>query len=134
MSGDLAAAMDNALLVFKAESPTRSLIVADEKSEVRRARLGRQGPPADTDTILVPSHTAPCAPSTPRIPAHGGIFVHLCGLQVVICQLILQSELLIGLILFRTAHVGLVIRRVREDVVVLPVFLDQSHFVRRKRL
>ncbi len=34
MSGDLAAAMDNALLVFKAESPARSLIVADEKSEV----------------------------------------------------------------------------------------------------
>ena len=33
-----------------------------------------------TSITLVPSHTAPCAPSAPRIPAHGGVFVHLRGL------------------------------------------------------
>src|SRR5207248_9641221 len=45
-------------------------------------------------------------------PTHHGSLVHLSGHEVVVAQLLGQSQLLIGLVFFRRPHVGLVVRNV----------------------
>src|SRR5438132_11176272 len=66
------------------------------------------------------------ARSPGRAPTHHGSLVHLSGHEVVVAQLLGQSQLLIGLILCGRSHVGLVVRNVRLHVELLSFPGDQS--------
>src|SRR5260221_12198812 len=83
---------------------------------------------------LVPSHSSPRTPSSPRAPAHRCILVHLRCFKIFVSQFIRQTKLLVSLILFWTTHVGLVVSCIRKNVVGLPLSLDQGYVVRRKCL
>ena len=43
-----------------------------------------------------------------------------------------QTELLVSLILFASTNIGLVVRRVRQDVVCLALVVDRRHLVLRE--
>src|SRR6266700_6486971 len=81
------------------------------------------------------SHRSPTrAPPAPRTPLHGCILVHLSGLEILVRNVICGTELLVSLILPRSADIGLVMCRVRENVVGSPLSVDHGHFAGRKLL
>src|SRR5437899_13028035 len=81
------------------------------------------------------SHRSPArAPSAPRTPLHGCVLVHFSGLEVLVCNVICGAELLVRLVLLRSTDIGLVMCRVRENVVGSPLSVDHGHFARRKLL
>src|SRR6266566_9399965 len=81
------------------------------------------------------SHRSPArAPSAPRTPLHGCVLVHLSGFEILVRNVICGAKLLVSLVLLRSTDIGLVMCRVRENVVGSPVSVDHGHFARRKVL
>src|ERR1051326_1354597 len=81
------------------------------------------------------SHRSPTrAPAAPGTPVHGCVLVHLSGLDILLCNVICDAELLVSLVLFRSTDIGLVMCRVRENVVGSPLPVDHGHVARRKLL
>src|SRR6266478_2726313 len=77
-----------------------------------------------------PTHT----PSTPCTPLHLRILVHLSGLEILVRNVICGTELLVSLVLLGSTDIGLVMCRVRENVVGSPLPVDHGHMARRKLL
>ena len=82
---------------------------------------------------LIPTH-APGSPATLGVPVHRRVQVRLSGFKLFVGQFLLQTDLAVRFILFWAPDVGLVVRRVRENVIGLPALLNPGHFVRRKGL
>src|SRR5882762_8049537 len=81
------------------------------------------------------SHRSPAhTPTAPCPPLHLRILVHFSGLEILVRNVICGAELLVRLILVRSADIGLVMRRVRENVVGSPFSVDHGHMARRKLL
>src|SRR5436190_17944787 len=81
------------------------------------------------------SHRSPAhTPSAPCTPLHLRILVHLCGLEVLIRNVICCAQLLVSLVLPGSTDIGLVMSRVRENVVGFPLSVDHGHVARRKLL
>src|SRR6188474_2680000 len=79
------------------------------------------------------SHSSPAhAPATPCIPLHCCVLIHLSSLEVLLCKLPLSAHLLVGLILVRSTNIDQVLRRVRDNVVGSPVFLDRDYLASLK--
>src|SRR6266480_4181310 len=89
-----------------------------------------------------PSKTAPTAPTpppfppvpTPRTPLHLRVLVHLSGLEILVRNVICGAQLLVSLVLPGSTDIGLVMCRVRENVVGSPVSVDHGHMAWRKLL
>ena len=73
-------------------------------------------------------------PRSPHVPVHGRRLVHFGGCKLILGKIIGQAELLILLILGWGTHKDLPVSRIRVDVVVFPIPLDQRHFIWRERL
>src|SRR5438094_4712784 len=81
------------------------------------------------------SHWSPArAPSAPCTPLHLRVLVHLSGLQIFVRNVICGAKLLVSLILLRSPDIGLVMSRVRENVVGSPLPVDHGNMARRKLL
>src|SRR6266513_5023038 len=81
------------------------------------------------------SHWSPaCSPSAPRTPLHLSILVHFSGLEILVRYVICGAQLLVGLVLLRSTDIGLVMCRVRENVVGSSFSVDHGHMARRKLL
>src|SRR6266487_1141491 len=81
------------------------------------------------------SHRSPTrAPPAPRTPLHGCILVHLSGLEILVRNVICGADLLVRLVLLRATDIGLVMCRIRENVVGSPLPVDHGHMARRKLL
>src|SRR6476646_11666465 len=81
------------------------------------------------------SHRSPThAPSAPRTPLHGCVLVHFSGLALLVRNVICRALLLVSLVLVRTTYGGLVMSRIRENVVGSPVFVDHGYMAGRKLL
>src|SRR6266496_454155 len=81
------------------------------------------------------SHWSPArAPSAPRTPLHLRVLVHFSGLEILVRNVICGAKLLVSLVLLRSADIGLVMCRVRENVVGSPFSVDHGHMARRKLL
>src|SRR5947207_8180217 len=81
------------------------------------------------------SHRSPArAPSAPCPPLHLRILVHFSSLEILVRNVICGAELLVRLILLRSTDIGLVMCRVRENVVGSPLSVDHGHMARRKLL
>src|SRR6185369_17164340 len=81
------------------------------------------------------SHRSPArTPPAPCTPVHGCILVHLSGFYILLCNVICDAKLLVSLVLLRSADVGLVVRRVRENVVGSPISVDHGYMARRNLL
>src|SRR5215467_8588733 len=75
-----------------------------------------------------PAHGSPHSFTTsPQTPLHRRILIHLGILELFPGELLLGAELLIGLVLFGSADVSLVVSRVRENVVILFALFDHGH-------
>src|SRR5947199_7677501 len=114
---------------MKFKQSCRSKIFA-MRSRLRVLSAGRKRslPPAATVEASVESR------SPGRAKTHHGILVHLSGHEVVVAQLLGQSQLLIGLILCGRSHVGLIVRNVRLHVELLSFPGDQSELAWRQCL
>src|SRR6266480_3572638 len=77
-----------------------------------------------------PTHT----PTAPCTPLHLRILVHLSGLELLVRKVICGDHLLVSLVLVRSTDVGLVMCRVRENVVGSPLPVDHGHMARRRLL
>src|SRR5947199_4044564 len=81
------------------------------------------------------SHWSPArAPSAPCTPLHLRVLVHFSGLQILVRNVICGAKLLVSLILLRSPDIGLVMSRVRENVVGPPLSVDPGHMTGRKLL
>src|SRR2546426_11780732 len=81
------------------------------------------------------SHRSPAhTPSAPCTPLHLRILVHFSGLEILVRNVICGAELLVSLVLLRSTDIGLIMSRVRENVVGSPLSADHGHFARRKLL
>src|SRR6185369_14094277 len=81
------------------------------------------------------SHRSPTrAPTAPCTPVHGCVLVHLSGLDILLCNVICDTELLVSLVLLRSTDIGLVMCRVRENVVGSPILVDHGYMARRNLL
>src|SRR5438874_10820715 len=81
------------------------------------------------------SHQSPArTPTAPSSPLHLGILVHFSGLEILVRNVICGAELLVSLVLPRSTDIGLVMSRVRENVVGSPLSVDHGHMARRKLL
>src|SRR5437870_6571734 len=81
------------------------------------------------------SHWSPsCSPAAPCTPLHLRILVHLSGLEILVRNVICGAELLVSLVLLRATDIGLVMSRVRENVVGSPISVDHGHMAWRKLL
>src|SRR5438093_3592294 len=81
------------------------------------------------------SHRSPArAPSAPRTPLHLRILVHLSGLEILVRNVICGTELLVSLVLLGSTDIGLVMCRVRENVVGFPLPVDHGHMAGWKLL
>src|SRR6476661_5391285 len=81
------------------------------------------------------SHRAPAhAPAAPGTPLHGCVLVHLSSLELLLRNVICGAHLLVSLVLVRSTDIGLVMCRVRENVVGSSVSVDYGHMARRKLL
>src|SRR6266576_5626235 len=81
------------------------------------------------------SHRSPArAPSAPCPPLHLRILVHLSGLEILVRNVICGAELLVSLVLLGSTDIGLVMCRIRENVVGSPFSVDHGHMARRKLL
>src|SRR6266478_2647784 len=83
-----------------------------------------------------PSHWSPhsetSAPTAPQTPLHRRILVHLGAFQVLCGKFVCGAQLLVMPVLLGSTDIGLVLGRVREDVIGFPSFLDHGDFARRK--
>src|SRR6266566_2748645 len=81
------------------------------------------------------SHRSPAhTPAAPCTPLHLRILVHLSGLEILVRNVICGAELLVSLVLPRSTDIGLIMSRVRENVVGFPLSVDHGHFAGRKVL
>src|SRR6266487_4913339 len=81
------------------------------------------------------SHWSPArAPSAPCTPLHGCILVHLSGFEILVRKVICGAKLLVGLVLLGSTDIGLIMRRVRENVVGSPLSVDHGHMAWRQLL
>src|SRR5213595_1846905 len=81
------------------------------------------------------SHRSPAhTPAAPCTPLHLRILVHLSGLEILVRNVICGTKLLVSLVLLRSTDIGLVMSRVRENVVGSPPSVDHGHMARRKLL
>src|SRR5205814_3299987 len=81
------------------------------------------------------SHRSPAhTPPAPCTPLHGCVLVHFSGLEILLRNVICGAELLVSLVLVRSTDIGLVMSRVRENVVSSPLPVDHGHMARRKLL
>src|SRR5207249_3298345 len=81
------------------------------------------------------SHRSPAhTPSAPRTPLHLRILVHLSGLEILVRNVICGAELLVSLVLVRSTDIGLVVSRVRENIVGSTLSVDHGHMAWRKLL
>src|SRR5213083_1508631 len=81
------------------------------------------------------SHRSPArTPSAPRPPLHLSILVHFSSLEILVRYVICGAELLVSLVLLRSTDIGLVMCRVRENIVSSPLPVDHGHMARRKLL
>src|SRR6266550_3002497 len=81
------------------------------------------------------SHWSPAhAPPAPCTPLHLRILVHFSGLEILVRNVICGAELLVSLVLLRSADISLVMSRVRENVVGFPLSVDHGHMARRELL
>src|SRR5213592_538174 len=81
------------------------------------------------------SHWPPArAPSAPRPPLHLSILVRFSSLEILVRYVICGTKLLVSLVLLRSTDIGLVMSRVRENVVGSPLSVDHGHFARRQLL
>src|SRR5438094_8230346 len=81
------------------------------------------------------SHWSPaCSPPTPCTPLHLSILVHFSSLEILVRYVICGAQLLVSLVLLRSTDVGLVMSRIRENVVGSPLSVDHGHMARRKLL
>src|SRR6266496_1961308 len=88
--------------------------------------------PSDPDSH---SHRSPArAPPAPRTPLHRCVLVHLSGLEILVRNVICGAQLLVSLVLLGSTDIGLVMCRVRENVVGSPLPIDHGHMARRKLL
>src|SRR5215467_2937778 len=72
--------------------------------------------------------------TSPQTPLHRCVLIHLGVLKIFPRELFLSAELLIGLILFGSTDVCLIVSGVRENVIFFLSFLDHSHRPSRKIL
>src|SRR6266487_371336 len=81
------------------------------------------------------SHWSPArSPSAPCTPLHLRVLVHFSGLEILVRNVICGAELLVSLVLLRSTDIGLVMCRVRENVVGSPLSVDHGHMAWRKLL
>src|SRR5436190_10746691 len=81
------------------------------------------------------SHGSPaCSPPAPSTPLHLGILVHFSSLEILVRYVICGAQLLVSLVLLRSTDIGLVMCRVRENVVGSSLSVDHGHMARRKLL
>src|SRR5947208_46763 len=81
------------------------------------------------------SHRSPArTPSAPCPPLHLRILVRFSGLEILVRNVICGAELLVSLVLLRSADIGLVMCRVREDIVGSALPVDHGHMAGRKLL
>src|SRR5213596_3500173 len=81
------------------------------------------------------SHRSPAhTPTAPCPPLHLRILVHFSGLEILVRNVICGAELLVSLVLLGSTDIGLVMCRVRENVVGFPLPVDHGHMARRKLL
>src|SRR4030095_10898541 len=81
------------------------------------------------------SHRSPAhAPPAPGTQLHSCGLVHFSGLEILVRNVICGAELLVRLVLLRSTDIGLVMCRVRENVIGSPLSVDHGHMARRKLL
>src|SRR6266436_5528300 len=81
------------------------------------------------------SHRSPAhTPTAPCPPLHLRILVRFSGLEILVRNVICGAKLLVSLVLFRSTDIGLVMCRVRENVISSPLSVDHSHFAGLKLL
>src|SRR6266496_4080684 len=81
------------------------------------------------------SHRSPAhTPTAPCTPLHLRILVHFSSLEILVRNVICGAELLVSLVLLRSTDIGLVMCRVRENIVSSPLPVDHGHMARRKLL
>src|SRR5213594_4337223 len=81
------------------------------------------------------SHRSPArTPSAPRPPLHLSILVHFSSLEILVRYVICGAQLLVSLVLLRSTDIGLVMSRIRENVVGSPLFVDHGDMAWRKLL
>src|SRR6266576_2117765 len=81
------------------------------------------------------SHRSPAhTPAAPCTPLHLSILVHFSGLEILVRNVICGALLLVSLVLLRSTDIGLVMCRVRENVVGSSFSVDHGHMARRKLL
>src|SRR5258705_11923928 len=69
------------------------------------------------------------SPAALGAPVHRRVHVHLSGFKLFVGQFLLQAELAVGFILFWIAYVGLIMRRIWENVLGLSILLNHGHLV-----
>src|SRR5437879_3720660 len=81
------------------------------------------------------SHRSPAhTPTAPCPPLHLSVLVYFSGLEILVRNVICGAQLLVSLVLLRSTDVGLVMCRVRENVISSPLSVDHCHFSGRKLL
>src|SRR6266496_4248823 len=81
------------------------------------------------------SHWSPArSPAAPYTPLHLRILVRFSGLEILVRNVICGAELLVSLVLLRSTDIGLVMSRVRENVVGSPFSVDHGDMARRELL
>ena len=81
------------------------------------------------------THSSPAKPpATPSTPVHRRVLIHVSSFGLLLRKVPLSAKVLISLILSRSTHIDHVPRRVRDDVVGLPVFLDRGYLASLKLL
>jgi hypothetical protein len=81
------------------------------------------------------THSSPAQPpATPSTPVHRRVLIHVSSFGLLLRKVPLSAKVLISLILSRSTHIDHVPRRVRDDVVGLPVFLDRGYLASLKLL
>src|SRR6059058_4714418 len=81
------------------------------------------------------SHRSPAhTPTAPCPPLHLRILVHFSGLEILVRKVICGAQLLVSLVLLGSTDIGLIMSRVRENVIGSPLSVDHGHFTRRKLL
>lgn len=82
-----------------------------------------------------PTHRSPYSfAASPHTPLHGRVLVHLGVLEIFPGELLIGAELLIGLVLFGSTDVCLIVSGVRENVIRLFTLFDHGHRPGRKIL
>src|SRR4029077_2681318 len=74
------------------------------------------------------AHRSPQSFATfPQTPLHRRVLIHLGVLKIFPGELLVGAELLIGLVLFRSTDVCLIVSRIRENVIFFLALFDHGH-------